>query len=140
MPLSMTDDIRQDLEVLRRFHNHLGPFAVVGWRMGSIANQYLGERGFDKQALVFTGTKTPLSCIIDGIQFASGCTLGKGNISVEDKGEAAALFTSKKEPSKSIRITAKQDIWDIMESNSEGEAVEIVLGFQDEELFHIEKQ
>ncbi|EMR74644.1 formylmethanofuran dehydrogenase subunit E [Thermoplasmatales archaeon SCGC AB-540-F20] len=32
---------------------------------------------------MWTGDKNPpISCIIDGIQISSGCTLGKGNISV----------------------------------------------------------
>jgi len=85
-----------DLELLGKFHGHVGPYIILGYRMGVVANRMLGEGGFAKKAHVFTGTKPPISCLIDGIQLASGCTLGKGNITVEDKGEAKASFTNKK--------------------------------------------
>jgi formylmethanofuran dehydrogenase subunit E len=84
-------ELPEELKQLKRFHGHLGPFVVIGYRMGTIARKKL-EGKID--AVVFTGTKVPLSCIIDGIQFASSCTLGKGNISVEEKEEAKAHFVS----------------------------------------------
>ncbi len=84
-----------DLELLGKFHGHVGPYLILGYKMGLIANRMLGEGAFEKKAHIFTGTKPPVSCLIDGIQLASGCTLGKGNITVEDKGEAKASFTNK---------------------------------------------
>jgi formylmethanofuran dehydrogenase subunit E len=48
-------------------------------------------------AVSFTGTQVPLSCIVDGIQFSSSCTLGKGNISIQDKREAKAHFVNEKQ-------------------------------------------
>jgi len=70
-------------ELLERgteFHGHLGPFLVCGLRMGLLALRELDSWGhFDLQAVVETGTTPPLSCLIDGIQVATGCTLGKGN-------------------------------------------------------------
>jgi len=50
----------------------------------------------EKKAIVKTGTKPPISCIIDGIQCTSGCTLGKGNIEVLDQQIPEALFISDK--------------------------------------------
>ncbi|UCE45593.1 MAG: formylmethanofuran dehydrogenase subunit E family protein [Methanobacteriota archaeon] len=84
--------------VLRRisdFHGHIGPFVVIGYRMGLVANKLLGVDPFAKTAVAFTGGKPPRSCLVDGIQLSSGCTLGKGNIDVVDLGEVAALFESK---------------------------------------------
>ncbi len=83
------DDV---LENIKRFHGHLGPYAVIGYRMGLLANDKLGDDPFAKHAVALTGITTPISCIIDGIQLASGCTLGKGNIAVHGDGEAAARF------------------------------------------------
>lgn len=31
-------------------------------------------------------------CVVDGVQFASGCTMGKGNITVAPAGEPEVLF------------------------------------------------
>ena len=96
------------LKHLEEFHGHLGPYAVIGYRMGLIANEQLGSDPFEKQVQVKTGTTPPLSCIIDGIQYSSGCTLGKGNISVKTLDDPTAIFTNKK--GSSISITLKKDI------------------------------
>lgn len=96
------------LKHLEHFHGHLGPYAVIGYKMGVIANEKLGANPFDKQVQVKTGTTPPLSCIIDGIQYSSGCTLGKGNISVETQDDPTAIFTNKQ--GSSLSITLKQDI------------------------------
>ncbi|MCX6652972.1 MAG: formylmethanofuran dehydrogenase subunit E family protein [Methanomassiliicoccales archaeon] len=84
----------EELRQLKRFHGHLGPYVVVGYRMGSIARQRMEGRLW---AISFTGTQVPLSCIVDGIQFSSSCTLGKGNISIQDKREAKAHFVNEKQ-------------------------------------------
>ncbi len=82
-----------ELENLARFHGHIGPYAVVGYKMGLLAVERLAPKKHSAmKCIVKTGTKPPLSCIIDGIQFSSSCTLGKGNISVVDEGKAEAVF------------------------------------------------
>ena len=96
------------LKQLEQFHGHLGPYAVIGYKMGVIAKQVLGSDPFDKEAVVCTGSQPPLSCVIDGVQIGSGCTLGKGNIKIKNLGEAKAEFTNKK--GKKIEITLKSYI------------------------------
>ena len=84
----------EELLQLKRFHGHLGPYVVIGYRMGAMARDRLQGR---LHATVMTGDKPPLSCIVDGIQFSSSCTLGKGNISIQDKREAKAHFVNEKQ-------------------------------------------
>jgi len=79
-----------ELEALKRFHGHLGPYAVVGYRMGLIARQRFPQRIY---AVLHSGTKRPLSCLADGVQMSSCCTLGKGNITLREDGEAVAEFS-----------------------------------------------
>ena len=75
------------------FHGHLGPFLICGLRMGLLALRELDSRGHaDLRATVETGTTPPLSCLIDGVQVATGCTLGKGNIQVAAHGRPRAIF------------------------------------------------
>ncbi len=81
----------EELIQLKRFHGHLGPYVVVGFRMGQLARLRLEGK---LMAISFTGTKTPLSCVVDGIQFSSTCTLGKGNITIHEGDEARAHFVS----------------------------------------------
>ena len=115
--------LNDKLSQLAEFHGHLGPYLVIGMRMGELSNEILGKESgagsgkTKKHVLVKTGTNPPLSCIIDGIQFTSGCTLGKGNIQVTDQHIPEAIFTLNQ---KELRITLKitietrnRDLYDI---------------------------
>jgi formylmethanofuran dehydrogenase subunit E len=90
----MVNLMNETLKQIQQFHGHLGPYAVIGFRMGKIANEKLGSDPFCKKAVIWTGTKPPLSCIVDGIQMSSGCTLGKGNLTVKDESIPKAHFST----------------------------------------------
>jgi formylmethanofuran dehydrogenase subunit E len=90
------------------FHGHGGPFMVVGLRMGLTALRELGAGGwFDIRCRVELIWRPPDSCVIDGIQSSTGCTMGKRNIEVAEKDGIAAEF-SKGE--RSVRITLKSEV------------------------------
>jgi len=96
------------LHQIKQFHGHLGPYVVIGYMMGKFANEHLGSDPFSKSVVVRTGLAPPLSCLIDGIQISSGCTLGKGNIVVKQDGIQKACFTNKN--GKRIEIFLKLNI------------------------------
>jgi len=96
------------LKLIEKFHGHLGPYAVLGYRMGLIANEKIGTDCFSKNAIVFTGFSPPISCIIDGLQLSSGCTLGKGNIKVIEENCAKVVFSKKS--GEKIEIKLKDNI------------------------------
>ena len=129
-------------ETLRRiseFHGHLGPFVVVGYRMGEVANRLLGPDPFGKTAIALTGGKTPRSCMIDGVQLSSGCTLGKGTMAVVDQGKVACVFLSR-EDDRSVRITLRSDVLDRISSTPHEEMEDLaraVSDLPDKELFDI---
>jgi formylmethanofuran dehydrogenase subunit E len=79
---------------------------VIGYRMGKLAIGELGSDGhFGVSAEVHSPLKTPRSCLIDGVQLGSGCTLGKGNISVEEAPEPAwAVFRSDRGQAVTLRL------------------------------------
>jgi formylmethanofuran dehydrogenase subunit E len=74
-------ELPEELIPLKRFHGHLGPYVVIGYRMGKIARERFSGK---INAVVFTGKNPPMSCLVDGVQFTTGCTLGKNNIEVRD--------------------------------------------------------
>ncbi|MFO7956288.1 MAG: CooT family nickel-binding protein [Candidatus Brocadiia bacterium] len=83
--LERTDTLESLVDRATAFHGHLGPYLVFGVRMGLLARERLGFEGhFDLNVVAFTGTETPVSCVIDGLQVSTGATLGKGNIAVEE--------------------------------------------------------
>lgn len=105
-------DIDRLIDRGSEFHGHLGPFLVVGIRMGILALRELGSKGhMDMQATVETGVTPPVSCLVDGIQIATGCTLGKGNIKLLDKGKATAIFTS---GDRRVRIELRPEIMEMI--------------------------
>jgi len=129
----------ETLKEIERFHGHLGPYAVIGYRMGKIANERLGSDPFCKRAKVYTGTTPPLSCIIDGIQLSSNCTLGKGRILVENNDTAKAEFIS--EDNKKITIILKPEIREEIDTTVTQDNIiqysEETYAKSDEELFEI---
>ena len=85
-----------DLEQARAYHGHLGPNLVFGLKMGNYAVNALSARThFGMKAEVHCPARPPISCIIDGVQLSTGCTMGKANIShVVSDGPVKAVFTN----------------------------------------------
>lgn len=102
----LTDE--EALDYIERFHGHIGPYVVLGYRAGLIALRELGQDPFTKRAFSFTGFKPPVSCFTDGVQLGSCCTLGKGNIRVEDMAQARVRF-ERKDGSKTVEISLLEE-------------------------------
>jgi formylmethanofuran dehydrogenase subunit E len=128
-------DLPEELQQLKRFHGHLGPYVVVGYRMGRMARSRLQGR---MHATVMTGGKPPLSCVVDGIQFSSSCTMGKGNISIEERGQASAVFVDDR---RVLEIRLEEEIKAVIDGSMSRETEEsIALAVFEEDaaaLFHI---
>jgi len=90
-----------------RFHGHLGPFLILGLKAGLFANEALGKDYFKTRAIVETKPDPPCLCFVDGIQFVTGCTMGKGNIELK-KGSSLSVTFIKDD--KKIKLSLKDDI------------------------------
>ncbi len=92
-------------------HGHLGPFLVAGLRMGLLALELLESPGyFGIRVESGTGSQTPLSCLTDGIQIGSGCTVGKGNLFVfNDRLPRGRFYT---DDGKAVEITLRSEVHD----------------------------
>lgn len=96
------------------FHRHLGIYSLIGAKMGIRAREIL-EAPFDKLRVVsFAGNGPPLSCMNDGLQVATGASLGRGTIQISDrKPRPAAAFFYK---NRKLNLTVKQELlWSIKE-------------------------
>jgi len=88
-------------------HGHCGPFRVLGIRMGLQALPLLHHPGyFGLRAESEAGSTPPLSCLNDGIQVGSGCTMGKGNLSIVGNSRPRVRFVADDGASISIEIRA----------------------------------
>jgi len=75
------------------FHGHLGPYLVLGLRMGLVAVRTLRPHGHrELSATIWTKRSPPNSCLLDGVQVSSGCTLGKGNLRVKNASQLKVRF------------------------------------------------
>lgn len=88
-------------------HDHLCPRQVLGVRMGLAALEMLSlERPISKQtALVVIETD---GCFADGIEVATGATIGHRTLRVNDLGKVAATFANL-QTGRSIRLAPRAD-------------------------------
>lgn len=74
-------------EALLLLHGHRCPMSILGARLGLAAVEALGGRT-DRR---FSARYFHETCAVDGVQLATGCTLGNHNLQVEAKGEHRLL-------------------------------------------------
>ena len=63
-------------------HGHLGIYATIGVKMGIRAREYFNIGVDDITVTSLAGSTPPISCMNDGLQVATGGTLGHGLITV----------------------------------------------------------
>lgn len=132
------------LDRLRDFHGHLGPFAMLGYRAGRLAVAELGiPTHFGLQAEVHCPPQPPPSCFVDGVQYSTGCTLGKRNIELVPD-ESVWVTVTGRESGATLTVVPRREvvkafaIW-IEDADPEAAALR-VLDMSDEELFEPTQQ
>jgi len=131
------------------FHGHLGPFLVVGLRMGLIGLRELKTSGsdFDLQAIAILKQTTPFSCAIDGIQVTTHCTVGNGKLKLKDKpGIISAVFKANNE--RQVTVTLKPTKYEELkkelpkdrQSYKNVQLAREIASTPEEDLFAIEKK
>lgn len=71
-------------QALARLHGHRCPMSILGARLGLAAREALGGARSWKQLSARYHHRT---CALDGVQMATSCTLGNGNLQIEPTGE-----------------------------------------------------
>jgi formylmethanofuran dehydrogenase subunit E len=79
------EELASQVENAVKMHGHLGPFLVIGVRMGIAAKEFLKSENHTRnmKVLVELPLRTPFSCILDGIQVTTHCTLGNQRLKVK---------------------------------------------------------
>jgi formylmethanofuran dehydrogenase subunit E len=96
----MTDQIRKDqdlneqLQFAAHLHGHFGPFLALGVRMGLYGLRELDVKKGDTElhATVMLKYVTPVSCILDGVQASTQCTVGNGRLAWRNSRDVGAIF------------------------------------------------
>jgi len=89
-------------------HGHLGIYATIGVKMGMRAREWFGIGIDDMEVVSYAGAAPPVSCMNDGLQVATGASLGHGLISVAevDSPRPEAVFRFK---GRTLRLRLKEE-------------------------------
>jgi formylmethanofuran dehydrogenase subunit E len=96
-----------DLRETVRFHGHLCPGLLIGYRAVKAALEKLGVNRSEDEELVAVVENQ--SCSVDAVQVLSGCTFGKGNLFFLDYGKQVFTIGSRKS-GKAVRIALRGDL------------------------------
>ena len=107
------------------FHGHMCPGLAIGIRAAEVALQDVGPHAQDEEIVAVVETDM---CGVDGIQFLTGCTFGKGNLIHLDYGKNAFTFYRRSD-GKGIRIVTRPDAF--AEPDPEWEALREKIGDAD---------
>lgn len=87
---------REFFIALERMHGHRCPMSILGARLGFAARAALGEtRGAGHR---LSGRYHHRTCALDGIQLATQCTMGNGNLEVVPEGEHRLVLAAAGNP------------------------------------------
>jgi formylmethanofuran dehydrogenase subunit E len=117
-----------ELEHAGIFHTHVGPYLVVGLRMGRAVTDRLGSEPFSYRITARTGRTPPYSCLLDGLQLATPCTTGNGCLGVAD--DRTMSIEAETKDGRSLTVALNRDVYDRIETecteeNQESFALEI---------------
>lgn len=106
----MNRNLREILEISSARHTHLCPRQVLGARIGLAGGAALGFElpRSDKNLLIILETD---GCFADGIEAATGCTVGHRTMRIEDYGKIAATFVDT-QTGQALRIAPRLDVRD----------------------------
>jgi formylmethanofuran dehydrogenase subunit E len=101
------NNLQQILAISSSRHTHLCPRQVLGARIGLAGASALGLElpRYDKRLLIISETD---GCFADGLEAATGCSIGHRTLRIEDYGKIAATFIDVK-TEQTLRITPKLD-------------------------------
>ncbi|MFW9794599.1 MAG: FmdE family protein [Candidatus Thorarchaeota archaeon] len=107
---NVPSELRTIIEEASDFHGHLGPFLTVGVRMGlaGLDRMDLGP-GEALRIVASLPLCVPFSCIIDGLQTTTKCTVGNQKLSLKDSQLVTAIFETSK-VGKKVVITLKAHV------------------------------
>jgi len=141
----MKDQLKAIYDQAVQFHGHPGVFLAIGIRMGLLALKYLNSKGhFELEAFIQTRERPPYRCLLDGIQFSTGCTIGKGNLKIKfsDNGNILGLF--KTQSGKKLEIKVLSEFLEHIKKQIKGidrfkmhDVVKQVLQMDEKEIFRV---
>ena len=102
------NDLQSLLDISASRHNHLCPRQVIGVRLGLVGAAALEIEVPQRNKRLLTIVESD-GCFADGVEVATGCTVGHRTLRVEDYGKIAATFVDTKY-NRAVRVAPQLDI------------------------------
>ena len=105
------------IDYARKLHGHVGPYLVIGLRMGYAARKALNVSDDDVARLtteISVPLYPPFSCLLDGIQVSTTCTVGNRRLHFKNGKTVKAIFSGQKD-AKTVKITFTRQLTDQLE-------------------------
>jgi formylmethanofuran dehydrogenase subunit E len=123
LPTPHCDFLPTDPQWLReavQLHGHLGPWLVAGLRLGMAGLAAVESQGYFDIRLTAQGPfdHPPISCFLDGLQVATGATLGKRNlecVSNQELGQLAVRVRNER-TSKAVEVRPTATLMQLLAS------------------------
>jgi formylmethanofuran dehydrogenase subunit E len=139
------EQLESQVENAVKLHGHLGPFLVIGVRMGIAAKKFLKSENHNRnmKALVEVPLRTPFSCILDGIQSTTRCTIGNQKLRVRKSPRKIAARFETADSANALTVTVNPEIIrEVRNQISKGAAneslAEKIASTPDNNLFKVE--
>jgi len=144
----LNKELESAIKEAEKFHGHLGPFLVIGVRMGNVAKRILNlniKRNNRLRATAKIPLFTPYSCILDGIQATTQCTVGNRKLKIENSQREITVYFEVPDSSEALKISVNpKAIEELMNKFSEGipneELAWKISHMKENQLFTIEKR
>ena len=98
-------------------HGHLGPFLVIGAKTGLLGLKKLNVKQNSNKLSIIASLplRVPFSCIIDGLQITTKCTIGNQRLSLKDSQKIQVVF-ERKDNGQKIVIALNQSTFEKLKS------------------------
>ena len=110
----LDDDEREYLYSAINLHGHPCGGMPMGFAAGLAAMKALGlerERNMGTVATVYAGNGHAAGCFVDGVQFSTGCTFGKGLLKKEPKGKWEFELLDKR-TGRAVKVRIRKEVMD----------------------------
>ncbi len=132
------------IEFARKLHGHVGPYLVIGLKMGAAAKKALSISDTEHMHLTAEAAvplHPPFSCLLDGIQVSTTCTVGNRRLKIKSSKNIQATFGSKKD-SKTVKITLADHFSEQLQQKLKQHALNEAFAWEladlpESQLFHI---
>ena len=95
--------------ITNEMHHHLGVYSIIGAKMGIRILEYFRAHPGEVEIESHIGTNPPTSCMNDGIQVATGSTIGNGSYQLKEPSPFPMISATYK--GQTIEVNLESDIY-----------------------------